>query len=641
MNHPADRIETASPERRTDRRLYDPRGIARDLGYVLPGFFISLFAFVLLVTLTTFAIGTIVIWIGAALLPLSLYIATGFAEFSRARLRAWGVPIATPRYLESGPGVMGRLRWARDPRRWLDLLFETIVALPLRIFTFSVAITWIASALGGISWPLWGYFLPDGDYRFPGSTIDALSGGAIPSSVSHSFLLEAGCYVLFGIAMLATLPPVMRGLAWIDAATTRAALGSTAPAPPTAAPDAATGPLTVARSGALPSAEGWAWIAVGFVGVAGIAAGWPILAALHAVPVVLAMLIVMAQIAGLALSVRRPAPGIALAAIAAAAAALLSVGPPWPWPVTMLIVQTILALIVALRHDWRWVLAAWLIPQFAVIAVVALGPVFGAPSSGFTPGSVTNLVIAGTITVGVALVGIVARAFAEDRGALRDERRTNAELDAKQQELAERNRVAQELHDVVAHSMSVVSVQANTAKYRLPGLDERTEAEFASIAASSRQALGEMRGLLATLRQGEASAPLAPQPSIDGIPGLVEASRQSGARIDYRLESADPADTGVPASTGLTAYRIAQEALSNAVRHAPGAEIDVRLRLSEQELEIVVSNGPADPKSPAAPAPGAGLGLAGLHERVAALGGTVEAGPSAGGGFTVRATLPR
>ncbi|MBN9613664.1 MAG: sensor domain-containing protein [Actinobacteria bacterium] len=646
MNIATERTETSAPERRRGPAIYEPRGVARDLGYVLPGFFISLFAFVLLVTLTSLAIGTLVIWIGAVLLPLSLYIATGFAEFSRARLRAWGIPIATPRYLESGPGAMGRLRWVRDPRRWLDLLFETCVAFPLRTFTFCVAITWIASALGGLSWPLWGYVIPDGDSRFPGATIDALSEGTIPASISHSFLLEALCYVLIGLIMLATLPPVMRGLAWMDAATTRAGLGSNLTTSFPASDRDPQDPTTIAPTGArpqhaLPTAEGWAWIAVGFVGIAGIAAGWPILAAHHAVPVVFAMLIVVTQVAGLLLAVRRPEIGIALAAPAAAAAALLSSGSPWPWPVTMLIVQAVLALIVALRRGWRWVLAAWLLPQLAVIAVLTIESASNVPSAGFTPGSITNLVISSSITVGMALLGIVVRAFVEDRGALRNERRVNAELDTKQQELAERNRVAQELHDVVAHSMSVVSVQANTAKYRLPGLDERTEAEFASIAESSRQALGEMRGLLATLRQGDASAPLAPQPSIGDIPGLIESTRQSGTRIDYRPEMLDTGDTAVPASTGLTAYRIVQETLSNAVRHAPGAEIMVTLRMSEQDLEITVHNGPAHPASPVAPAPGSGLGLAGLHERVSALGGTVTAGPTDAGGFAVHAALPR
>lgn len=636
MNAAADQTETGAPGRRARGRLYDPRRILLDLGYVLPGFFVSLFAFALLIPLASLSIGTMVIWVGAFLLPLTLYLASGFAAFSRARLRAWGLDIGAPHYLESGPGVMGRLRWARDPRRWLDLLFETVVAFPLRVFTFCVSITWIAAVLGGISWPLWGFFVPDGRYRFPGSTIDALSGGAIPADIAHSFLLEALCYVAAGLVMLATLPPVLRGLARLDAAATSAGLG-TGPSP-SPLPSSGTNAPRIRQAGALPSAEGWAWISVGFVGVAAIAAGWPLLAALYSVHVVLAMLVVVAQVAGLVLAVRRPTPGIAAAAVAAAAAALLSAGShgaPWPWPVTLLIVQAVLTLIVALRRDWKWVLAAWLTPQLAVIAAVALGP-----SLGFTTGAITNLIVGNAISVGAALVGIVVRAFAEDRGALRDERRANAELDAKQRELAERNRVAQELHDVVAHSMSVVSVQANTAKYRLPGLDERAEAEFASIAESSRQALGEMRGLLATLRQADGAPPLAPQPTLAEIPALITASRQSGARIEYRDATSGTAGSAVPASTGLTAYRIVQEALSNAMRHAPGSEIDVTVRVSDREIDIAVENGPADPGSPAEPAPGSGLGLAGLRERAGALGGTVHAGPSEAGGFSVRATLP-
>jgi len=238
--------------------------------------------------------------------------------------------------------------------------------------------------------------------------------------------------------------------------------------------------------------------------------------------------------------------------------------------------------------------------------------------------------------------------------ALRTERQTTSELSARQHE---RNRIAQELHDVVAHSMSVISVQATTAEYRLPDVDPDTRREFASIADSSRRALSEMRGLLTVLR-GSGDAPLVPQPDLLDIAALVDSTRHSGAHITFetdppqlaagRTETSTSTTAGtdapdVPPAVGLTAYRTVQEALSNAVRHSPGAAIEVRVMLMDDQIVLDVTNGnPAEaaPGTPLPVAPGAGLGLAGIRERVGALGGSVEAGPRPDSGFSVRAQLP-
>ena len=196
---------------------------------------------------------------------------------------------------------------------------------------------------------------------------------------------------------------------------------------------------------------------------------------------------------------------------------------------------------------------------------------------------------------------------------------------------------------MVAHSMSVISVQATTAEYRLPGMDERTAGEFTSIAQSSRRALTEMRGLLTILR-GSADAQLVPQPTLADVPALIESTRQSGARIEFDVRSGrDSLDTDVPAATALTAYRVLQEALSNAVRHSPGSAITAGVDVSDRGIVMDVVNGPADDAasgSAVPAAPGAGLGLAGIRERVEALGGSVHAGPTGDGGFRVRAELP-
>lgn len=202
--------------------------LGRDYAFVLPGFFVSLFAFVLLVPLFTLALGTAVIWIGVWLLPLALLMATGFAELSRRRVRVWGGRIDQPDYRRGGSGVTGSLRYLTDPRRWLDLLFETLIAFPVRTFTFVVSVTWTAGALGGTTYVLWGHYLPRGEQEYPlaAGMLEALTGGAIPDAVATSFAVESVFNFLVGVLFLLTLPAVMRGLALLDATTTTAALGA-------------------------------------------------------------------------------------------------------------------------------------------------------------------------------------------------------------------------------------------------------------------------------------------------------------------------------------------------------------------------------------------------------------------------------
>ncbi|GAA1119928.1 sensor domain-containing protein [Citricoccus alkalitolerans] len=202
--------------------------LGRDYAFVLPGFFISLFAFALLVPLFALALGTAVIWIGMWLLPLALLVATGFAELSRHRMRSWGGQLEQPRYRPGGTGVTGPLRYLGDPRRWLDLLFETLIAFPVRTLTFVVSVTWTAGALGGITYVLWGHYLPRGGQEYPlaARMLEALTGGAIPDAVATSYAVASVFTFLVGVFFLLTLPAVMRGLALLDAATTAAALGA-------------------------------------------------------------------------------------------------------------------------------------------------------------------------------------------------------------------------------------------------------------------------------------------------------------------------------------------------------------------------------------------------------------------------------
>ncbi|WP_051297925.1 sensor histidine kinase [Brevibacterium album] len=679
--------------------IWSLRELGRDCAYVLAGFPLSLFAFALLIPLFAMSVGTAVIWVGVLLLPVTLMLASGFAALSRVRLRAWGLPLAPAQHPVRPSSVMGLVRRIGEPRRWLDLVFETLVAFPLRTVTFAVGVAWLTGALAGVTFPLWGIFVPRSDGTLPGLILDALTDGAAPASLTRSYLLDAAFNFSAGVILLATLAPVMRGLACADAAITRAALGalpdellaagmpttpqtpgvphdpagprtahpgpavlsagpvspesrpspSSHPQPcpqaPTSAPTSAPGVLSRSIS-----ARGWAWLGAGFAAAVLLAVNWPVTAAAYGVPAVFAMLTAAGHSTGLALAAARPYAAVVLTAASAAATALLTAhttGLPWPWPVPGLLAAAGTVLVLALTGPWHRALTGWILSQAAVLAALALAAlVSGSPfSPGLTPGALSSLVTAASVTAAAGLLGAGVRALAESRGALAAERRTSADLTAKQRELAERNRIAQELHDVVAHSMSVISVQATTAPYRLQGTGPEEQAEFASIADSSRRALTEMRGLLALLRATDAEAPLAPQPGLADVPALVEATRASGTEITLSAGAGgttDPGGLAAPAATGLTAYRIVQEALSNAVRHAPGAPVSVTLAADPESVTVDVVNGSGAPDAERrlTAAPGAGLGLRGIRERAQALGGIVEAGPAPDGGFRVHAVLP-
>lgn len=385
------------------------------------------------------------------------------------------------------------------------------------------------------------------------------------------------------------------------------------------------------------SATHWTWLLASFGAVALVAVGWPILAAVHGIHVAVAMVLSIAQAASLVVAVRWPRSGVGLGALAALASSLAAgavPGLPWPWPVTTLIAYVFLVLLIALRHRWQLAAAAWLAGMLvSVLALVLIAP-------GGLQSSWGNTFVYLGISSGVLAIGNGVRLLWSSRDQLRAERQVSAEQQAQRLELQQRNRIAQELHDVVAHNMSVISVQATTAPYRLPGLDEPVKQEFESIAGSSRRALHEMRGLLAVLR-GDDDAATAPQPGLGDLPELIATSRASGATVELEMHPGleDERLAAVPPATGLTVYRIVQEGLSNALRHSPGAPVSVWVEADGHAVAVSVLNGPAQDPGRAA-APGSGLGLQGMRDRALALGGTVQAGPTAEGGFSVRARLP-
>ncbi|HET8640883.1 MAG TPA: histidine kinase, partial [Pseudonocardiaceae bacterium] len=216
-------------------------------------------------------------------------------------------------------------------------------------------------------------------------------------------------------------------------------------------------------------------------------------------------------------------------------------------------------------------------------------------------------------------------------------RRREQEEQARSTLLEERARIARELHDVVAHHMSVIAVRAETAPFRIPGLPEAVKDDMAETSAIAREALTEMRRLLGVLRGADVDPERVPQPGMDRLEGLVAAVQGAGLTVDVRVEGDQ---RPLPPAVELSAYRIMQEALSNALRHAPAAPAAVEVRYEPERLRLRVRND--RPRVPGAnPVAGAaGHGIVGMRERAAMLGGTLSAGPTSDGGYLVEAVLP-
>jgi len=285
----------------------------------------------------------------------------------------------------------------------------------------------------------------------------------------------------------------------------------------------------------------------------------------------------------------------------------------WPWNPVQALVLLWITFVVSLRQR-LWVLGViWVLTIAMLNSVIEARENLVAMCLLFTVLIVVGAVISRNFTLGRRL------AEEQERGGL----------------LTERARIARELHDVVAHHMSMIAVRAETAPYRLPDVGEDSRAEFAEISSAAREALTEMRLLLGVLRSDEATTPpTAPQPQIADLPELAASARHAGAEVDLLLAD----DIGdVPQIVGVSAYRIVQEALSNVARHAPGAAATVSVTSDGDALHVVVENGPGTRPSAGG---GSGYGLRGAGERAAILGGSLESGPTPSGGYRVEARLP-
>jgi signal transduction histidine kinase len=216
-------------------------------------------------------------------------------------------------------------------------------------------------------------------------------------------------------------------------------------------------------------------------------------------------------------------------------------------------------------------------------------------------------------------------------------RRAAIEQGSRRAAADEQARIARELHDVIAHSVSVIVVQAAAADDVFDERPDQARAALRSIESAGRDALGELRRLLSPVRPGTEGESPHPQPGLDRLADLVEPLRAAGLAVAVRREDADAAGP-VPAGVDLSAYRIVQEALTNTLRHAGASRAEVTVRSAAGVLELdVLDDGRGRAGSTA---DGAGRGIAGMRERAAMLGGTLEAGPLPEGGFRVRARLP-
>jgi signal transduction histidine kinase len=236
---------------------------------------------------------------------------------------------------------------------------------------------------------------------------------------------------------------------------------------------------------------------------------------------------------------------------------------------------------------------------------------------------------------------VVAGIAVANRRAYVDSLRARVEQDARRRIDEERLRIARELHDVVAHTMATINVQAGVAVHVLHTRPDAAADALQAIKSASKEGLRELRAILNVLRQADEADPTQPAPGVAQLETLVDGARRAGLETTLTVTGHH---SPLPAAVDLAAYRIVQESLTNAIRHAGPATASVKLGYSDDELRIDVADTgrgkPAGPDTGSTGSEGAGHGLAGMRERAAAVGGSVVTGPSPGGGYRVAARLP-
>ncbi|MFF0062604.1 sensor histidine kinase [Streptomyces sp. NPDC005279] len=301
---------------------------------------------------------------------------------------------------------------------------------------------------------------------------------------------------------------------------------------------------------------------------------------------------------------------------------------PWPWPVTGILAHAGVLLLLSLRVRPRVAVEALLFSCLSGLVLEGIGD---------RPHDTTAPVAALVFTV-VVIVGGSLRGRREARTRLVEQEVLTAEERARRTLLEERSRIARELHDVVAHHMSVISIQAQVAPHLVEDPSEELKENLAGIRENAVDALTELRRVLGVLRSenpGPNDESQTPQPTLARLGALVDNVRSAGLTVTTEVDNGPrPLSPGIE----LSAFRIVQEALSNAMRHAPGSMVRVRIAYGPAGLTVRVTN--TAPAGPVPASPGAGHGLLGMRERAVMLGGEVTTGPTADGGYEVTATLP-
>ena len=307
---------------------------------------------------------------------------------------------------------------------------------------------------------------------------------------------------------------------------------------------------------------------------------------------------------------------------------------PWPWPIGGLLAHALVLLLVSLRVRVR-------VTGEALLLSLLVGPVLES-LTGDHPHFSTVSYAAVAFGV-VVVVGASLRGRREAGARLVEQEVLTAEERTRRTVLEERSRIARELHDVVAHHMSVISIQAQVAPLLVKDPPEELRENLAGIRQNALDALTELRRVLGVLRAegpdgAEEAVPHAPLPTLDRLDALLDNARAAGLDVTCRVVGERrPSPPGVE----LSAYRIVQEALSNAIRHAPGAVARVELAYAGPGLGVrVVNSAPGKGGRAGHGGPGTGHGLLGMRERTAMLGGELAAGPTPDGGYEVSAFLP-
>ncbi len=339
------------------------------------------------------------------------------------------------------------------------------------------------------------------------------------------------------------------------------------------------------------------------------------------------------------LAFRRSAPVISAVAVFAVALTHMIIGPSLIFPADLAVLVALYSITV---YGPRWA------GRFALFSSFAGAAFFGHVGDGDSELNLKPILIS-TFTLGLLFLtvwalGLMRRARLDSVQVLR-ERNIALELDKEKQAqigaAAERSRIAREMHDIVAHSLSVIIAQADGGRYAAKVNPEMAEKTLTTISETGRAALADMRRLLGVLREDPNGDPdddsvlRSPQPAAGDIQSLVDSMRTSGVRVSL-VRMGTPRQ--LPPGAGLTLYRICQESLTNILKHAgPDPTVTVVQSWGRESVRLEIED---DGRGAASTSDGAGMGLLGMRERAALFGGTVKSGPRQGGGFRVELDLP-